>query len=94
MSHADSQDTALQDVSSRVGEALRARLERSSIGSGGSHATEESYVAVAEVPAGRRTTSRGTLASSRLRTMRSATAQGAAGLIGGGLGQGHRQPYQ
>ena len=86
MSRADSQDTALQDVSSRVGDALRARLERSSIGSGGSHATDESYVAVAAVPTGRLTTSRGTLASSRLLTRRSATAQGATGLIGGGLG--------
>ena len=83
ISRANSQDTVLQDVSCRIGDALRAHLERSSISSGGSQATEELYVPVAEVPVGRHTTSRGTLASSRLWTIRFATAQGAAGLIGG-----------
>ena len=66
----DASGTALQNVLASVDEALHVRLQSgysmSSIGSGGSHGTEGSYVAVGD-PAIRRTTSRGTLPSSRLR---------------------------
>ena len=83
----DASDAALQNVSACVDEALCVRLQlgrsMSSIGSGGSHSTEGSYVAVGEVPAVRRTTSRGTLPFSRFLGPRATLAPGAAGLIRG-----------
>ena len=86
----DISETALQHVSAHVDKALREQQSGrplSSIRSGGSHGTGESYVKIGEVPthiaAVYYRTSRGTLTSSRLRGARASPAAGAAGLIGG-----------
>ena len=92
-SHDDASATALLDVSARVDEALRARRrQQSSIGSADeSHVSVGSYVAIgsvavpALVAAGRLSTSRGTLVSSRLGGPHAPAAAGAAGLFWGGF---------